>query len=325
MNQLLDRIDARLAGTSAPTSPEQDAWDLLNRLDEALVPVEQASERLTRAEATSERATTLSAVYERARNEILSGLYGHVKDRFVALYRQLHGADEDGFVAELQPEGAGLDFRVGFHGRGIHPPQALHSEGHQDSMGICLYLALAERLTAGVIRMTILDDVMMSVDANHRRELSRLLAGAFPDRQLIITTHDRTWANQLRTEGVVTAKRCVQLYDWELATGPRVLDEDDLWARIEGDLDRADVPAAAHRLRRGAEEYFADVCDALWAPVRFKLSSRFDLGGLVPAAMSRYRELLRLAKRAANSWGQREIIERITEIESTSGQIFARS
>lgn len=151
------------------------------------------------------------------------------------------------------------------------------------------------------------------------------LASAFPNRQLIITTHDRTWANQLRTEGVVTAKRCVQLYDWELATGPRVLDEDDLWARIEGDLDRADVPAAAHRLRRGAEEYFADVCDALWAPVRFKLSGRFDLGDLAPAAMSRYRELLRLAKRAANSWGQREIIERITEIESTSGQIFVRS
>ena len=157
------------------------------------------------------------------------------------------------------------------------------------------------------------------------RALARLLREAFSDRQLIITTHDRMWAGQLRTEGVVTAGRSVQLYDWDLATGPRTVDRGDLWSRIANDLERDDVPAGAHRLRRGAEEYFADACEALWAPVRFRQSGRLDLGDLAPAAMSRIRTLLRKAKGAASSWGRQEVVDRLTEIESTTGQVFTRS
>lgn len=325
VDAVVERLDRMLSASSPAASPEQDAWDLLTRLDEALNPLESSSLHLERTSLVSRRAAALSAAYETARNHVLQSLYDSVRDRFVALYRQLHGADEEDFDAELQPEGPGLELRVGFHGRGVYPPQALHSEGHQDTMGICLYLALAERLTTGVIQMTILDDVMMSVDTDHRRGLSRLLAGAFSDRQLIITTHDRTWASQLRTEGVVTTRHSLHLYDWDLTTGPRTVQGDDLWSRIQTDLAGDDVPTAAHRLRRGAEEYFADVCENLWAPVRFKQGGRFDLGDLVPAAIGRYRELLKRAKKAANSWDRREVMERVGEIESTTGQMFSRS
>jgi energy-coupling factor transporter ATP-binding protein EcfA2 len=322
---LLDGIGSAPALATPGISREQAAWDRLTQLGEALVWVETADGRVRETELTHRRAGRLSEAYEIARNGILDGLYREVRDRFVALYRQLHGSHESSFAAELAPEGAGLDLRVDFYGRGVHPPQALHSEGHQDSMGICLYLALAERLTGGLIELTILDDVMMSVDADHRRELCGLLASAFPDRQLIITTHDRTWANQLRTEGVVTAKHCVQFYGWEVATGPRVLAEEDLWDRIRSDLEREDVPGAAHQLRRGCEAYFADVCDALWAPVRFRLNGRWDLGDFVLGAMRRHRELLKLAKAAANSWGHTEVIDVLSDVESTSGQIFSRT
>ena len=85
----------------------------------------------------------------------------------MGLYRQLHGSDEDAFTARIEPHGAALDFEVDFYGRGMHPPHALHSEGHQDSMGISVYLALAERLSEGLIDLVILDDVMMSVDTDH--------------------------------------------------------------------------------------------------------------------------------------------------------------
>jgi recombinational DNA repair ATPase RecF len=67
-------------------------------------------------------------------------------------------------------------------------------------MGLCLYLALSEQLNKGLMNLTILDDVVMSVDADHRRELCHLLAKSFPDQQFIITTHDKTWANQLKRQ-----------------------------------------------------------------------------------------------------------------------------
>jgi hypothetical protein len=322
---VLDALDRALGALVPTETPEHRAWDALIRLEEALVPLEAADVALQRQAQVARRARSLSAAYDRARDAILGALYEDVRDRFVALYRQLHGSDETSFTAELTPEGAGLQFLVDFHGRGVHPPQALHSEGHQDSMGICLYLALAECLTGGVIDLTILDDVMMSVDAEHRRALCRLLAAAFPDRQLLITTHDRTWAGQLRTEGVVTARHCVQFYGWQLTTGPRVVSEGDLWTRIDEDLSRDEVAGAAHRLRRGSEEYFADICEALWAPVRYRISGRVELGELLPAAITQYRSILKKAKAAANAWGQKDAVEELALIESTAGQTFQRS
>ena len=56
----------------------------------------------------------------------------------------------------MAPDGPGLNFEVDFHGRGQHPPHALHSEGHQDSMGLCLYLALTEHLRGGLMNLIIL-------------------------------------------------------------------------------------------------------------------------------------------------------------------------
>jgi len=57
---------------------------------------------------------------------------------------------------------------VNFYDRGLFPPAAFHSEGHQDGMGVCLYLALMKRLFGKRITFALLDDVVMSVDAGHR-------------------------------------------------------------------------------------------------------------------------------------------------------------
>ena len=77
-------------------------------------------------------------------------------------------------------------------GRGTHPPHALHSEGHQDSMGVWLFLAFNEELAKGDLGLIVLDDVMMSVDTGHRKDVCRLLAEQFTECQFVITTHDRT-------------------------------------------------------------------------------------------------------------------------------------
>jgi hypothetical protein len=217
-----------------------------------------------------------------------------------------------------------VDFEVDFHGRGAHPPHALHSEGHQDSMGLCLYLALAEQLTERLIDLTILDDVVMSVDVDHRRELCHLLASTLRDRQFLITTHDKTWANQLKHAGVVSGRGMVELYNWSLDSGPRANCGVDMWERIDEALGNDDVPDAAARLRRSSEEFFSTVCDALEAPVRYKLSGRWELNDYLSGAIGQYRKLLKQAKKTEQSWGNQEQFGRLNELESTAGQIFAR-
>src|SRR2546429_1193686 len=86
----------------------------------------------------------------------------------------------------------------------LFPPGAYHSEGHQDSMGVCRYLALMKRLFEGRFTLALLDDVVMSVDSGHRYQFCKLLKTHFPHTQFIITTHDRLCAEQLRSAGLVT-------------------------------------------------------------------------------------------------------------------------
>jgi DNA repair exonuclease SbcCD ATPase subunit len=198
IENVLNHICSIVTEKCPAATPEQTAWDDLSHLEENYKALEKAQEKYDLDELNYQRAAKLAESFQQARDKVLGRLYDEIRDRFVQLYRQLHGLDEKMFTAKIEPERAGLSLEVDFYGRGTHPPQALHSEGHQDSMGLCLYLALAERLTKGLIDMIILDDVMMSVDADHRRQACNLLAKSFPDRQFLITTHDKTWANQLR-------------------------------------------------------------------------------------------------------------------------------
>jgi len=325
LDRLLAQVDKILKSKYPEATPEQTAWDALTRLEVSCRSLENAETALAIAELSAKRASTLLEAFLAARDIVLAELYDDVRDRFVELYRQLHGRDEADFVATIRPRGAGLDFEVGFYGRGTHPTQALHSEGHQDSMGLCLYLALAERLSQGLLNLIILDDVIMSVDAGHRRRVCQVLAICFPERQFFITTHDKTWATQLRQEGVIQRQGLVEFYNWHIDTGPQVDYDPEMWARIESDLAKADVPAAAGRLRRGSERFFAEVCDALRGPVTYKLNARWDLGDFLPAAMGRHSRLLKQAKRTANSWDDRDCLAMLAEIQSIAGQIFART
>jgi len=307
-------------------TPEQTAWDTLTRLEENLKSLESAENSFRDAEFYQQRASFLLESFQRARDAVLGRLYEDVKDRFVTLYRQLHGNDENNFTAKIEPEGAGLNLEVDFYGRGTHPPHALHSEGHQDSMGLCLYLTLAEQLNRGLIDLVILDDVVMSVDVEHRRQLCNLLGQFFPDRQFLITTHDRTWANQLKSTGIVNLRETLEFRNWSVDSGPEVYYVTDImWDRIEVALKEVNIPSAAAQLRRGSEEFFGMVCDALQVPVTYKLSGQWELGDLLLPAMEKYRELIKKAQKVAKSWGNDEDVSKLQEVDSIRSEIYKRT
>jgi recombinational DNA repair ATPase RecF len=322
--EVIGNIEKAVKEKYPESTPEQTAWDMLTRLEENLRSVESAEADARKAQLCVKRAALLHDHFLSARDRVLGELYDAIRDRFVDLYRGLHADDEKRFSAKIEPKEAGLNFEVDFYGRGTHPPHALHSEGHQDSMGLCLFLALAEHLTKGLIDLVVLDDVVMSVDSGHRRRLCYLLAKCFPERQFLITTHDKTWAKQLQAEGIVKSEGSIEFYNWCLESGPQVNYEVDLWKHIKDDLDREDVPSAAHKLRRGCEDFLGQVCDALQAEVRYKLDGRWELGDFLFAGMHQYRSLLKSTIKAAKTWGDQNDIEKLEELGSTVDQIYKR-
>lgn len=306
------------------STPEQTAWDILTELGVELKQLEDRHKELIRAQISNRRASLLEAEFEKARDEVLGKLYEEIRDRFVELYRELHHEDEKNFNASLRPSGAALDFEVDFYGRGTYPPQALHSEGHQDSMGVCLFLALAEKLTSNLIDLIILDDVVMSVDSNHRRDLCGLLAKNFPGKQFLITTHDRTWAMQLNYNGVVKHDGLYEFFDWSVDTGPHINDIVDIWARVDEDMEKGDIPSAAAKLRRGSEQFFAEVCHNIVANVPFQIDGHYDLGDLLFSAMGQFSQLLKDAKKVLVSWKGSEQQDELQILDDERKEVYKR-
>ena len=306
-------------------SKEQTAWDTLTKLGESVRAVENRTHDLAVSALQHRTARIRLEEYEKARDSVLQELYDRISGRFVELYGVLHEHEKDRFSATLQPDGPSLKFEVDFLGRGAHPPHALHSEGHQDSMGLCLFLALNEELSMGQTGIIVLDDVVMSVDIGHRKDVCRLLTEIFPDRQFLITTHDRQWAKQLRSEQVVKSPNLIEFTDWTIETGPRVHHQLELWEAIEEDLRKENVHDAAFKLRRGSEDFFESVCDALSADITYNSANQWELGDYLLSAMDRFRTLLGRARSAAISWSESGAEESLNELDSIRSQIYSRT
>lgn len=255
-----------------------------------------------RAAAADRAAKEIYVTYCAVADDALTELYETVEREFAAFYREINSDDEPTFHAELESSAGKLDFNVDFYGLGMFPPAAYHSEGHQDGMGVCLYLALMRRLLGARFRFAVLDDVVMSVDSGHRRQFCKLLKNTFPDVQFIITTHDDVWARQMQSSGLVDRRSQAHFYGWTVDDGP-AFDQGDVYERIDADLARDDVPGAAHKLRRHLEARAADIAESIGSRVPYRSDGAFDLGTLLDSIKGRHRELLKKAAASANSWG----------------------
>ena len=90
-----------------------------------------------------------------------------------------------------------VDVVLKFHGLEQDSPSLTLSEGYRNSLGLCIFLAMAKQV-ADTERPLFLDDVVVSLDRNHRGMIQELLEKEFSGRQVIIFTHDREWYTELR-------------------------------------------------------------------------------------------------------------------------------
>lgn len=310
-----DSVSSGLVGlrTRVEALPEVSDADKAQKLliiaEERLTTLRQRKRDVEKRKRSNERARLVYNAYCDASKAVLEGLYDDVQAEFAESYRTINRDDEGKFTAKLAPSEGRLDLTVDFHERGLFHPGAYHSEGHQDGMGLCLYLALMRQLLGDDFRLAILDDVVMSVDKQHRRELCKLLKDAFPDTQFIITTHDEAWLRQMQAAKLVTRKSAVTFRGWTVEDGPRVNDAKDAWEEIEAELKDERVPEAAAALRRHLEFVFGEIAESLGAKTPHKLDGSFDLGDVLPNAVSRMKEHLKAGIKSAKAWKNAEAQE----------------
>lgn len=296
------RLDETEKGIKA--LPDSSAKD---KAVEFLAVLQDRYERLLATSKTAKSMAARNAAaqkvydhYNTVSNSVLEGIYDAVAKEFTEFYKAIND-DEGKFVGELKAEPAKLSFNVDFYGRGTFPPGAYHSEGHQDGMGLCLYLALMKHTLAYKFTFAVLDDVLMSVDTGHRREVCRLLKTKFPNTQFVLTTHDRVWLQYMKTEGLIQKSQFFG--GWNVETGPRIWDDTDIWIEIQKALDKDDVPRAAVLLRRYLEYISAVLADNLRAQVEYRGDASYDLGDLLQPTLNRWKDRLKKGIESAKHWG----------------------
>jgi hypothetical protein len=161
-----------------------------------------------------------------------------------------------------------------------------------------------QRLQGDNFLFAVLDDVLMSVDTGHRREVCNLLKERFPNTQFILTTHDEVWLKHMVSAGLIKSASFVRFSNWTPEHGPAEWNSRDVWAEIASALDQNNVRTAASILRYYLEHVFREACDNLRATVEFRGDGRYELGDVLPPAVRRLRDLFLEGKKVAESWSQ---------------------
>jgi hypothetical protein len=298
--------------TALPEPSTQDAArEYLIVAQERMEAFRTASVQLKACQSRTTIAEKVHKEYGDVMTIELENVYASVEKTFRNLYRIINAEDESAFEAKLTPSMGRLGFDVDFYGRGYFPPGAFHSEGHQDSMGLCLYLALMQHLLSGKFTFAVLDDVLMSVDAGHRREVCTLLKQKFPDTQFMLTTHDDIWLRHMKTAGLIKRNGFVHFRTWSVDVGPTEWDDRDVWREIDDHLTQNNVRDAASLLRHYLEYLSKEICHRLRAQVVFRGDAQYSLGDLLPPAVKRLRDFLKDGIKSAESWQQTEKKETI--------------
>ena len=240
-----------------------DSWNRLNEYKRLFLCRCEYKKKLEESMRKYAVIHDLKNKYDESQSAVLNALYEKIKDRFVEIYKKLHGMDESHFDAEMERNGTGVGLSVDFHEQGKFPPLAYHSEGHLDSMGIALFFALVEKLACEENELIVLDDVVMSVDLDHRLAFCDFIKEEYSEKQFLITTHDSVWEKYLESHQVISGKNAFSFTGWDIKLGPSVSERSDVWDECKKRAKEEDLNSAAHLLRREMELFFENVCNGL--------------------------------------------------------------
>jgi len=222
---LQNEIELKLAGFPDDTRYEQlySAKSQLQAISVHLGQITEANKRIAHLELCQGQLKIVAELAERGRKNAVQTLLDVVVDLADEYFQKIHSGEKIGrpnLVITERGEGS-IELMSQFHTE-IGDPRGYYSEGHVDSLGLCLFLAIRRihHTQHPELALLVLDDVMHSVDANHRRDTANLIFEEFSDHQIIITTHDPLWFEYLKTASKNKKFTQHRIADWSLETGP---------------------------------------------------------------------------------------------------------
>ena len=225
LNGRLEVFTADLEPIKQQVAAAQKAKNLRDEVERQTNAVAEARKRSEELASIVQRLNRWLAEVSTARKETLDAELGSMSAEVTALYARIHqGEDKAAFSFAMRPAVvSSLEFDAEFLGHKGKPVQAYLSESHLDTLGLCVFLVVAQRKAAKA-SIVVLDDVLTSIDATHLDRIMDLIddfAGSVS--QVIIATHYRLWRDKYRWGRSSQARtEVIEFGPWSLTAGIQV-------------------------------------------------------------------------------------------------------
>lgn len=226
-------------------------------------------------------------------------IIGGIAQEVGKLYERVHpGEGLDSIALPLDPKKrASIELEAKFSGKEV-PPQAYFSQSHLDTLGLCIFLALAARDRPDET-ILILDDVLGSVDEPHVERIVGMIYDVSKNfRHTIVATHYRPWRERFRWGALKPGQPCqfVELSGWNIADGMNLvgcIPEIDrlkvLLAQMPPDVQA--VCSKAGVILEYALEYLTQRYEC---HVPHRPGGAYTIGELLPAIDNKLRDVLKV-------------------------------
>lgn len=294
-------------------SKKQEEYNQLSMIQLSYKNYKEKKEEAERNEKKSEKIKQLLDELESIRKEKIDKVLLDISDSVERMYSKVHPEEGIGAVKfYLDPKKAeSLEFEGNFQGK-IVPPQAYYSESHLDTLGVCVFLSLAQYNPD--IDIVLLDDILTSVDQKHMHRFINMLEEESKHfSQIVIATHYRPWRDRYRLlKGKSGAVQLIELLPWNIEVGIRHTKKmffiDELKNALqEKEFDRQKVGSKSGILLEG-------LLDELILKYSLKVPRKADmdytLGELFDAFSKKIKGLLKVEKNS-NTYELKEMINEL--------------
>lgn len=165
-------------------------------------------------------------IVEDERRQFTDEILNNISSEVGRLYELVHkGEGLNKINLELDSaKRASLEIATKFHSLDSIPPQAYFSDSHLDTLGLCVFLALA-KMNSPAEAILVLDDVLGSIDEPHVDRLIEMLYEETENfKHCIVTTHYKPWKQKLRW-GWLKHNECqfIELSHWTTNNGIKII------------------------------------------------------------------------------------------------------
>ena len=254
--------------------------------------------------------TTIRAEIQARLEQIIKSISKEIQQ----IWEVMHPEEPIEEVEIYTPEGSegGVDISLKFFGVLQPSPRLTLSEGHRNSLGLAIFLAMA--IVFEPEKPLLLDDVVTSLDREHRSSIAKLFKEKFGDRQIILLTHHREWFLELRH--ILSAK------EWGFRTLVPWKDPElgILWSDSRFTFDDAGVPieknpkSSGNITRSIMDTELSIIAEMLKVQMEYRRGDKNDIRGapeFLQKLISEMPKKLRVKKEDEEVWEKIEGCENV--------------